>query len=396
MAVKEIRDIITAFEHAQKAGKTAALATVVHTDGSSYRRPGARMLVTDTGELTGAISGGCLEGDALEKALFAISRHRSMLVTYDTTDEDDARFGVQLGCNGIIQVLFEPIDPADPKNPIELLKTMALERQDAVLVTLFSLKHKRSPQPGTCLLLQKGEISSREIDTGDLGEILRHDALMSLSQKTSFFRHYVSPTHDMTAFIEYVSPPVSVVVIGAGNDVIPLVKMADVLGWKTTVVDGRPQLARPQRFVPSCQVLISKAEKLLEQISVDDHTVVLLMTHNYNYDLAVLKALLPLRLAYIGSLGPRAKLERMLGEIREAGITVSEEQLDHIYGPSGLEIGAETPEEIALSILAEIKAVLTRKAGGSLRENQHVIHARNETRIEEVTLPYYHQRTNNA
>jgi xanthine dehydrogenase accessory factor len=386
MAIKEISDIIAAFEGARQAGKRAALATVVHVDGSSYRRPGARMLVTDDGELTGAISGGCLEGDALQKAMFALHRRTSMLVTYDTTDEDDAKLGVQLGCNGVIQVLFEPIDPGDQKSPIELLKMIAEVRQYAVLVTLFSLKDKRGPQLGTCVLLRGGELISAGKEDGELREVLRQDALTAMSEKMSAFRNYVSSAHDLTAFIEFLCPPVSVVVIGAGNDVVPLVKMADVLGWKTTVVDGRPNLARPERFTPSCQVLVSKPERVLEQITIDEETVVLLMTHNYNYDLAMLRALIPRKVTYIGSLGPRVKLDRMLDEIREEGITVSPDQLGHLYGPSGLEIGAETPEEIALSILAEIKAVMAKKTGGSLRENEDVIHPRTETLIEKVSL----------
>jgi xanthine dehydrogenase accessory factor len=386
MGMKEISDIIAAFERARKAGKWAALATVVHVDGSSYRRPGARMLVTDDGELTGAISGGCLEGDALQKAMFALHRRTSMLVTYDTTDEDDAKLGAQLGCNGVIQVLFEPIDPEDPKNPIELLKMITSVRQYVVLVTLFSLKDKRAPQLGTCMLLRGDELISGRKEGSELGEVLKKDALTAMSEKLSAFRNYVSSTHDLTAFIEFVPPPVSLVIIGAGNDVIPLVKMADVLGWKTTVVDGRPNLARPERFTPSCQVLVSKPERVLEQITIDEETVVLLMTHNYNYDLAILRALMPRKVVYIGSLGPRAKLDRMLDEIKEEGIMVSPGQLGHLFGPSGLEIGAETPEEIALSILAEIKAVLAKKPGGSLRENEDVIHPRWETMIERVKL----------
>ena len=386
MAMKEISDIIAAFERAGQAGRRAALATVVHVNGSSYRRPGARMLITDDGELTGAISGGCLEGDALQKAMFALHRHTSMLVTYDTTDEDDAKLGAQLGCNGVIRVLFEPIDPVDPGNPIELLKKIAAVRQNAVLITLFSLMDKRGPQLGTCVLLRGEELISGGKEDSELRAVLRQDALRAMSEKMSAFRNYVSSVHDLTAFIEFVSPPVSMIVIGAGNDVIPLVKMADVLGWKTTVVDGRPNLARPERFTPSCQVLLSKPERVLEQITLDEETVVLLMTHNYNYDLAMLRALIPRKVAYIGSLGPRAKLDRMLEEIRDEGITVPPGQLGHLYGPSGLEIGAETPEEIALSILAEIKAVLSKKSGGSLRENEDVIHPRGETIIEQVRL----------
>ncbi len=385
--MKEINDIIRAYEEAHSKGKRAALATVVHVDGSSYRRPGARMLVTDDGGLTGAISGGCLEGDALQKAMFALSRNASMLVTYDTMDEDDAKLGIGLGCNGIIQVLFEPIDPDDKVNPIELLKLIAAHRQQAVIVTLFSLKNKRAPQIGTCLLLKGDELvwSGRESD--ELKEVLRLDVLKLMSEKKSTFRNYVSAAHDLTAFIEFVSPPVSVVVIGAGNDVVPLVRMADLLGWETKVVDGRPSLARPERFVSSCQVLLSRPERVLEQISMDEYTVFLLMTHNYNYDLAMLRALLPLNPAYIGSLGPKAKLDRMLRELREEGIAVSPGQLQRLYGPSGLEIGAETPEEIALAILAEIKAVFAKKAACSLREKDAVIHSRTETRIERVRLP---------
>lgn len=367
MARKEIGDIIMAFEQACREGRQTALATVVHVDGSSYRRPGARMLVTDEGRLTGAISGGCLEGDALRKALFALSRRRSMLVTYDTRDEDDAKMGVGLGCNGIIQVLFEPVDPEDPKNPIELLKLITAERQPAVLVTLFSLKNKWGDQTGTCLLLKGDELIPSGKEDEELKEVLRQDAQKVMTERASRFRNYVSATHDLTAFIELVTPPVSVVIVGAGNDVAPLVKMAKVLGWETTVVDGRP-------------------ERALEKISIDEQTVFLLMTHNYNYDLAILKALILRNVAYIGSLGPRQRLDRMLEEIREEGITVTQDQLEHLYGPAGLEIGAETPEEIALSILAEIKAVLAKKEGRSLRKNENVIHSRAETVIETVRV----------
>lgn len=384
--MKEISDIISAFEEARREGRQTALATVVHVDGSSYRRPGARMLVTDEGRLTGAISGGCLEGDALQKALFALNRRTSMLVTYDTMDEDDAKLGVGLGCNGIIQVLFEPVDPEDPQNPIELLKAIAAERQYAVLVTLFSLKDKRGPQQGTCLLLKGGELVSNGKEDKALKEVLREDAQKVMREKASAFRNYVSAAYDVTAFIEFVSPPISVVILGAGNDVAPLVKMADVLGWKTTVVDGRPSLARSERFVSSCQVLVSKPENVLEKIRIDEETVFLLMTHNYNYDLAMLKALIPRNVAYIGSLGPRQKLDRMLDEIREEGITVTKAQLEQIYGPAGLEIGAETPEEIGLSILAEIKAVFAKKEGRSLRKNEDVIHPRAEMLIKKVLV----------
>ncbi|NDC78207.1 MAG: XdhC family protein, partial [Chitinophagia bacterium] len=152
--MKELLSILQAQDRAAKTGLPTALATVVHLEGSSYRRPGARMLVTGEGDTTGAISGGCLEGDALRKALAAIAQGRSKLVTYDTSDEEDASIGVQLGCAGVIQVLFEPIDPSDPDNPVELLRRAASQRGHTVLATLFSLRDRRGPQPGTCLLME--------------------------------------------------------------------------------------------------------------------------------------------------------------------------------------------------------------------------------------------------
>src|SRR5687768_3102035 len=121
--MKEIKDIIKAFKKAVANGKKSALATVVSVEGSSYRRPGARMLITEDGELTGAISGGCLEGDALRKALFVMSEQRGMVVTYDTTDEDDAKIGVGLGCNGIIRILIEPVIETQVNHPIAMLET---------------------------------------------------------------------------------------------------------------------------------------------------------------------------------------------------------------------------------------------------------------------------------
>ena len=383
--MKEIRDIISAFDEAQKQGKKTALATVVHVDGSSYRRPGARMLITEDGQITGSISGGCLEGDALRKALLVMMQQKSSLVTYDTNDEDDAKLGLGLGCNGIIQVLIEPIDITKPNNPIQFLKTISSnKRQQNILITLFSLQNKRKAQYGTCLLVaEDGSISG---DISVLKNNLLQDAREALLNNHSFFKNYATENNDLTAFIELVNPPVSIVVIGAGNDVVPLVKMADILGWETTVVDGRPDQAKKDRFVSGCQVIVSKPENVLKQLNIDDQTVFLLMTHNYNYDLAMLRVLLTKKVRYIGSLGPRKKLDRMLDELSEEGITVTDKQRAVIYGPVGLDIGADTPEEIALSVLAEIKAVLSSRDGRSLRENNEAIHSRSNLTIEQIDI----------
>ncbi len=384
--MKEIKNIIQAYDEAQKQGKATALATVVHVDGSSYRRPGARMLITDDGQLTGAISGGCLEGDALHKALLVLMQQKAMLVTYDTMDEDDAKFGVGLGCNGIIQVLIEPVNPAQFNNPIQLLKEVAMHRQKAVLVTLFSLENKKDPQPGTCLLLKEDDATIESAEETPLKNILLEDAKKAMLDQNSIFKNYISEKQNLTSFIEFIKPAVALIVIGAGNDVIPLVNMAAILGWDTTVVDGRANYAKSERFISSCQVLVSKPENVLERISIDDQTVFVLMTHNYNYDMAMLNELLKRKLVYIGMLGPKKKLDRILNELRETGETFTEQQLSMIYGPVGIDIGAETPEEIALSVLAEIKAVLSNKQAQSLRDKADVIHSRSETEIGKVNV----------
>ncbi|MDR6804195.1 xanthine/CO dehydrogenase XdhC/CoxF family maturation factor [Dyadobacter sp. BE34] len=379
--MKEITDIIRSYEQALISGKRMALATVVHVEGSSYRRPGARMLVTDDGQLTGAISGGCLEGDALRKALLAISQQKNKLVTYDTTDENDTTLGVQLGCNGIVHILFEPIQTDNADNPVELLKKVSAKRQNAVLVTLFSLHSRTGAQPGTCFLhLQTDDQVTCNCTEAEMQEQLVSESQTAYQRCDSFFKAFDS---QLTGFIEYFNTPPSLIIAGAGNDTIPLTEMASVLGWDVTVVDGRTGHATRQRFPKAGKVLVSRAEDVLKHITVDERTFVLLMTHNYNYDLALLKQLLTVDACqYVGALGPKKKLERMYAELESEGMLITDAQKAKVYGPVGLDIGAETSEEIALSVLAEIKAVLGRRVGLSLREKLEPIHNRSDQRVD--------------
>lgn len=367
--MKELKQIIQAFELACENGQKAALATVVHVEGSSYRGPGARMLITEDGMLTGAISGGCLEGDALRKALTVMMQGKPLLATYDTSDEDDAVIGVGLGCNGIIRVLIEPLDTV---NPVTLLQQIVQKRQAAVLVTFFSLDNKWNPQQGTRLLLR---VNEEILQTGptpvDLQLVLK-DAENAFKTKTPSFIQY--PTGD-TAFIEYIAPAVSLVIAGAGNDVFPLVQISEVLGWDVTLIDGRPNYANARRF-PDCRLIVSDPANALRELTIDEQTAVLLMTHNYNYDKAMLKALSALPVNYIGVLGPKKKFTRIQSELAEEGITLTDEQLSRIYSPVGLDIGAETADEIALAITAEIKTVFAGKTGVTLRNVKGGIHQR--------------------
>jgi len=374
--MKEIREIINAYNKAKKNEKRLALATLVHLNGSSYRRPGARMIVDEEGQLTGAISGGCLEGDALRKAVFCIHTQRPKLVVYDTSDEEDATIGIQLGCSGIIQVLFEPIDETDPLNPIELLKKAIQKRQNTVLVTLYAPQIKKGATVGTSILLEDSGEFHNNSSFQFVPETLMQDIKDTLTVKKSSFKSYQQNDNTFNAFLSFISPPISLVIVGAGNDAIPLQSIAETLGWEVIIVDGRHTYAKIERFSSACQIIVSKPEKVLQQIPIDEKTVFVLMTHNYNYDYAILKALLGKNVPYIGALGPKKKLDNMITDLKAESIFLNERQKNILYGPVGLELGAETPAEIALSITAEIMSVMNNKKGGSLRNLLTEIHPR--------------------
>jgi xanthine dehydrogenase accessory factor len=383
--MKELQDIVSAFDKAIKNGKQTALATVVHVEGSSYRRAGARMLITEDGQLTGAISGGCLEGDALRKARLVMTQNKSMLVTYDTTDDDDAKFGVGLGCNGIIHILIEPIFADKQNNPIALFKHFLSKRQPVVLITIFSMSDKKATQPGTCLILTEQEELQGYFPDEDIKDSLLEDAKDVLKNGNSVTKTYLYGDK-FTCFIELLQPTVSLVVFGAGNDAIPMVQLADVLGWDVTLIDGRANYAVPGRFPLAKKIIIAKPEQALAQIKIDSRTIFVLMTHNYNYDMAMLKQLLPLELTYVACLGPKKRLNRMLDELRDEGLNITDQQLQSIYGPAGLDIGSETSDEIALSIISEMQAVLKKRNGTPLREKT-VIHNRDADQIIQQQRP---------
>ncbi len=384
--MREIEAIIHAYDQAKATATECALATVVHVEGSSYRRAGARMLVDENGFMTGAISGGCLEGDALRKALLAIHQGRNKLVTYDTSDEDDAIIGAQLGCNGVIQVLFEPLDFKQDHNPLELLRQAHQSQEAAALVSLFCLK-RHQHQPGTSMLWMGEKSAIGTLENTDMAPQLEAEVQLALSNQTSHFCLFQSETVEMQAFIEVLPPPFTLVMVGAGNDARILAQMAEPLGWSLIVADGRPSHANEDRFASSCQVVVTKPEEILANIPLNERTAFVLITHNYHYDLAVFRLLLDKPdLPYIGILGPRKKYERMLTDLSAEGIQLTENQASRVYAPIGLSIGAESPAEIALSILAEIQSVMTRSDATPLRDRPGPIHDKKNYYFKEVSF----------
>lgn len=386
MDMRELDAIISQYKILKAQEIDSVLATVVHVEGSSYRRAGARMLIDEFGNITGAISGGCLEGDALKKALHALHQRKNKLVTYDTTDEDDAVIGAQLGCNGIIQVLFEPLEYGNTLNPCELLAEVIKQKGSIAIIIEFNL-NKTKEQQGTRYFISEDYEVFGKRHPDDLPANLLEQVRLSLANKISHFAEVFMRGENRHFFVQNYQPPVKLVLVGAGNDVLVLAQQAEILGWNVVVTDGRPSHANENRFPGACQVIVTKPEETLEKVEINNRTAFVLMSHNYNYDLAVLKLLLAeKKIFYIGVLGPLKKYQRMLKDMEEKDLDLEKQIFDKIYAPVGLEIGAETPAEIGLSILAEIQAVLNGKSAKPLREKDSPIHDKRDNQFKQVQV----------
>ena len=306
--MSELQRLLTAYDKQRKTRNPCALATVTEVKGSSYRRPGARMLVTDDGQLTGSISGGCLEGDALRRARRVMLTGKSEIIVYDSTDiEEDLQHGAQLGCEGTIHILLEPVDYIDPNNPVELLRKTSRQDNQVVLVTILSAKNSIGNLAGRRVLIT--DPNQQEIKlTGDLqaDEQILKDALDVLSFGQSAIQNYNLEKGTIRLFLEVILPAPQLTVYGAGNDVQPLVKMTVGLGWRVHVVDGRFPQATVQRFPEAESVQVVKIDDLEKHQFCSGYAV--LMSHNYHYDLAILQQLAFFKpVNYIGILGPRKK-----------------------------------------------------------------------------------------
>ena len=367
----ELQRLFLAYDQHRTAQRPCALATVVEVIGSAYRRPGARMLVTEDGELTGAISGGCLEGDARQRARRAIFQGEPALVTYDTRDEDDPRHGLGPGCQGVVRILLEPLDFANEANPLEILRGFAQHPAPAVLATVFETDTTglKAAVGQRVLLSETGVVRGTPLLAAPLATAAR----ATLAQGQSQVLDIETDAGPVRASLEILTPPLRLVVYGAGNDAQPLVHLAASLGWHITVVDGRPNLATAARFPEAAAVQIVPVREL-ETATPDPLAYHVLLSHNYAYDLAALQTLLGSPAPYIGLLGPRLKAQRLLDELDTAPVALVEQLRERLRSPIGLDLGSETPEEIALAIVAEIQALRNGRQGRPLKERAGTVH----------------------
>jgi xanthine dehydrogenase accessory factor len=384
--MNEVRALVEAFDGATTRGERCALATVVSVEGSSYRRPGARMLVCEGRASTGTISAGCLEADVIEHAKRVIRGGKAVLVEYDTAStSDEMAWGLGLGCNGVVRVLVELLAPGSLY--IEALRRSCGARADIAPVLVATVyQHTQSEsapaaariETGARLFINEGGDASREKLSDLVAAVLEGEVrALSLGGEISGARVYDVDGGAVKVFVETLSPPVPLVVFGAGRDARPVVELARDLGWQTEVVDPHARPASLTRFAMADRVTLARPEEAAAQVTITPRTLTLLMSHNYSHDLALLRFLLASPARYIGVMGPRKRTERMLSELAatDEPLRLEEADLARLHSPAGLDIGANAPAEIALSIVAEMRAVLEGRRGGMLRERQGSIHS---------------------
>ena len=368
--MKEIRHIVEAYGQIDFSRNKAALATVARVEGSSYRRTGSRMLVLDNGAYLGGISGGCLEGDALRRAQKALASNEASVVTYDTTRDDHNQIGVGLGCNGIIDVLFTPLDPSDATGPVALLHSLMHSRQPRLLATITGCK--RLPEIlGKSVLFENQAQWLRDFPAPELAERVLIDAQQGLNyNKTQSISYTTAAGDEIQVCLEVLMPAVHLALYGSNNDISPMARMSKELGWDLTVM-ANPLKVEKSLFDSTTKVLHPKGD---QQPAIDPYTAIILMAHDYKTDFQNLRNLLDSPARYIGLLGPRKRAQKMFDALETEGIIIPDDVMERIYAPAGLDIGALTPEEIALSIAAEIRACFAGRQGGSLRLREEAIH----------------------
>jgi len=366
--VTETIDILEAVLARHERGDAYGLATVVSVRGSTYRLPGARQLVAETGESVGTVSGGCLDADVQEVARAVLASGRPRLITFDLTANDEAIWGWGLGCNGATEIFVEPPDSAGLLAR-RLRDAMSSEQSLAVVTVLESA----DLAVGSRIFVRAdgssdGSLGSDAADRAAGGVAL--GALEAGAHQTT----QLSASGDRV-FVEIVAPPPRLLVCGAGHDAIPLVRLGSEFGWQVVVTDERGKFLDDDRFPEASHFVQARPVELAASIDLDRRTDVVVMSHTYLRDVDYLRVMLGSRVRYIGMLGPKARLDRILGDLRAQGIEILQRDLERIHGPAGLDIGAEGPEEIAYAIMAEILAVRRGHGAGFLRERKGAIHS---------------------
>ena len=345
----------------RNAAPKAALATLTRTRGSTFRRPGTRMLVLGDGQVVCELSGGCPQRDIVARALEIIDSGEPKLVHYNAESGLDVL--IEMGCGGELEVLIEPLLAIHDTDFIDTLTRCLDERHTIHMATQFAVS-------GIAIMPQRvvwnGQgVLYNAISDAQLVQAIRTHAPVSTSRRAHTVN--LSSTQGMTdVLVEAIAPPHSLVVVGSSAAARALLPLASALGWRTTLVDHDPARLHAADLPAGLHTVCAAPKQLMDAVSLDAHSSLVVMTHNLEQDIAYLSALHGASVAYIGALGSRERVARMRHSPALEGL--------HLHAPAGLDIGSETPEEIAMAIAAEIMAVINRRSGGHLRDNDGAIH----------------------
>lgn len=335
------------------------------------------MLILANGKTVGIISGGCLEADVLERAKQVLKSQRSTVLTYDTSSDQDSVFSMNMGCRGVIRILLEPIS----RESVLINRLLAVDhaRAKLTIATVVSTDSAKNESIGGRAFYD----AHSGFRTSGLPPFLAtlsqlHDTCSQFFISNEVCRSQTFGLKEGTFefVLENIEPPISLRLFGAGADAAPMVRIVTEVGWQVRVHDHRPALLTGDRFPMAQELILQNLEEPLSPSHFDERTAVVIMTHNYLRDRSLLPAVLQSSAFYIGVLGPKRRTEQILEEMTANGSSFTDEQLARLYAPAGLDIGASTPETIALSIVGEIQSVLANRKGGQLRHRQGPIYDR--------------------
>ena len=335
--MQELKQIVNAYKRAKSVNVKAVLATVVDLDGSSYRKPGVRMLILENDDMIGAVSGGCVEKEVLRQARSVFIDGKSKMMTYD------GRY--RLGCEGVIYILLEEFKPE--KEFIQRFDMALTNRESLEIESVYLRKEGVFPDIGSFVNIN--------------GQRFSLSGIKEINESVNLFRQELKPCFKL-------------IILGAEHDAVQLCQLAAATGWEVEVVSGVSEPKTIKNF-PGAQNFVATLPEAYDLSSVDSETAVMIMTHSFANDLKWLMALKDSHPAYLGLLGPVKKRESLISGLLEYEPNISESFLDSIHGPAGLNIGSVTSQEIAISIIAEILAVKRNQTPMPLREKTGNIHA---------------------
>jgi xanthine dehydrogenase accessory factor len=357
---QETSRILQLLARLAEQGRGAALATVVDVQGSAYRRPGAKVLIADDGAMAGSVSGGCLEADVREVAVSVIGHGTPQLLHYDTGSDDEMPFGLGLGCNGAVDIFVQRATTPDLFEASRQIMAL-LQGDDAFAVSTIVRGAKG--------LGRSVVVGMNGKAVGSTGNV-NLDRMIAARAKDSL-RTGISQLHDLEGqqlFTEIQLPPPSLLVIGAGEDARPLVACASDVGFRVTVVDHRPAYLTPDHYPAATRLIAAHSDSNIPNLPLGRQAYAVVKTHSLEHDREWVRRLLTNQIRYIGVLGPRARIEEVL---RQLGA----EDDERVFGPVGLDLGAYGPEQIAVSIVAELLALHWDREPGHLRSRESAIHA---------------------